>query len=197
LKTKGGSKSTTSWILTTILPPDYRSAEIIPPSIIGSPDEEAAYMGICSVIVSLIALSSGGELPDHKLMNYLERFNSGKNTGLDTTAATLQRMIKHGYIYKSTEKSADDETVHWRVGARGKVEIGNKGVQGLVRQVYGDSAPDDLDKRMQRSLGMEVRKVPRENDGGGGEEEEAVEEPANGDPGPSTARRASGRRRRE
>jgi len=150
-------------------------------------------MGICSVIVSLIALSTGGELPEHKLMNYLERFNSGKNTGLDTTANTLQRMIKHGYIYKSTEKSADEETVHWRVGPRGKVEIGNKGVQELIRQVYGDGAPDDLDKRMQRSLGMEVRKVPREDVDA--EEEAPAEEEANGDPGPSTASRASGRRR--
>ena len=164
----------------------------MPPSIIGSPEEEAAYMGLCSVIVSLIALSTGGELPEHKLMNYLERFNSGKNTGLDTTPNTLQRMIKHGYIYKSTEKSADDETVHWRVGPRGKVEIGNKGIQELIRQVYGDGAPDDLDKRMQRSLGMEVRKVPREAED---EEEVVAEEEANGDPGPSTARRASGRRK--
>jgi hypothetical protein len=191
LKTKGGSKTTTAWILTTILPPEYRSADIMPPSIIGSPDEEAAYMGICSVIVSLISLSTGGELPEHKLMNYLERFNSGKNTGLDTTANMLARMIKHGYIYKSTEKSADDETVHWRVGPRGKVEIGNKGIQDLVRQVYGDGAPDDLDKRIQRSLGMEVRKVPRENREV--EEEAPAEEPENGEPGPS--RRASGRRR--
>jgi melanoma-associated antigen len=167
----------------------------MPPSIIGSPEEEASYMGICSVIVSLISLSSGGELPDHKLMNYLERFNSGKNTGFDTTAATLQRMIKHGYLYKSTEKSADDDTVHWRVGPRGKVEIGNKGVQGLVRQVYGDSSPDDLDKRIQRSLGMEVRKVPRENEGG--EEEETAEEPTNEDLGPRSLRRESGRRRKE
>jgi hypothetical protein len=191
LKTKGGSKTTTAWILTTILPPEYRSADIVPPSVIGSPDEEAAYMGICSVIVSLISLSTGGELPEHKLMNYLERFNSGKNTGLDTTPNTLARMIKHGYIYKSTEKSADDETVHWRVGPRGKAEIGNKGIQELVRQVYGDGAPDDLDKRIQRSLGMEVRKVPRENREV--EEEAPAEEPENGEPGPS--RRASGRRR--
>jgi hypothetical protein len=165
----------------------------MPPSIIGSEEEEAAYMGLCSVIVSLISLSSGGELADHKLMNYLERFNSGKNTGIDTTAATLQRMIKHGYIWKSTEKMPDDETVHWRVGPRGKVEIGNRSIQGLVRQVYGDSAPDDLEKRMQRSLGMEVRNVSRENENVGEEAEAEAQE--NGDPGPSTARRASARRR--
>jgi melanoma-associated antigen len=167
----------------------------MPPSIIGSEEEEAGYMGLCSVIVSLISLSSGGEIADHKLMNYLERFNSGKNTGIDTTAATLQRMIKHGYIWKSTEKTPDDETVHWRVGPRGKVEIGNRGIQGLVRQVYGNSAPDDLEKRMQRSLGMEVRNVSKENKNGEEEAEAEAEAQENGDPGPSTARRAGGRRR--
>jgi melanoma-associated antigen len=194
LKTKGGAKSSALWILTTILPPEYRSADIMPPSIIGSSEEEAAYMGLCSVIVSLIALSSGGELPEHKLMQLLGRFHSEKNTGLDTTANTLARMIRHGYIWKSTERTPDEETVNWRVGPRGKVEIGNKGIQGLVRQVYGDSAPDDLEKRIQRSLGMEIRKIPRDDENG--EEEEAdAEEPENGDPGPSTARRASGRRR--
>lgn len=164
----------------------------MPPSIIGSPEEEAAYMGICSVIVSLIALSSGGELSEHKLMHYLERFASDKNTGFDSTPATLQRMIKHGYICRSTEKTADDEVVQWRVGPRGKVEIGNKGITGLVRQVYGESAPNDLEKRMQRSLGIELRKIPEENEGGG--EGEAAEDQPSGDPGPSTARRASGRR---
>jgi hypothetical protein len=167
----------------------------MPPSIIGSEEEEAAYMGICSVIVSLISLSSGGELPDHKLMNYMERFNSGKNTGIDTTAATLARMIKHGYIYKSVEKSADDETTHWRVGPRGKVEIGNSGIQGLVREVYGESAPDDLEKRMQRSLGMEVRKVPNKGNENVEEEDAEGEAPGNEDPVQSTARRANGRRR--
>jgi hypothetical protein len=162
----------------------------MPPSIIGSADEEAAYTGLCSVIVSLIALSPGGQIPDHKLMSHLKRFNSEKNTGLDTTAATLKKMINQGYIFRVVDKSADEETIDWIVGPRGKVEIGNKGIQGLVREVYGDSAPDDLDKRMQRSLGMEVRSINEGNEEGG--EEEAA---GNGDPGPSNAR-TNGRRRR-
>jgi hypothetical protein len=163
----------------------------VPPSVIGSPEEEAAYMGLCSVIVSIIALSPGGSIPDHKLMNHLKRFNSDTNTGLDTTAATLQRMIKHGYLIKSVDRSADEETIDWRVGPRGKVEIGNKGIQGLVREVYGDSAPDELEKRMQRSLGMEVKMINGENEDGEDEEQEH----ANGDPSPSNPR-TNGRRRR-
>jgi len=65
-------------------------------------------------------------------------------------------MIKQGYIIRISDKSGDEETIDWRVGPRGKVEIGNKGIQGLVNEVYGDSAPDDLEKRIHRSLGMEV-----------------------------------------
>jgi hypothetical protein len=161
----------------------------MPPSIIGSADEEAAYMGLCSVIVSLIALSPGGQIPDHKLVSHLKRFNSNQNTGLDTTAATLKKMVNQGYIFKVVDKSADEETIDWIVGPRGKVEIGNKGIQGLVREVYGDSAPDDLEKRMQRSLGMDVKKINKGNEEG--DEDEA---PENGDPGPSITR-TTGRRR--
>jgi hypothetical protein len=124
-------------------------------------------------------------------MNHLKRFNSDTNTGLDTTPLTLQRMIRHGYLVKSVDRGADEETIDWRVGPRGKVEIGNKGIQGLVREVYGDSAPDDLEKRMQRSLGIEVKKINEENEEGNEDEER---EQANGDPGPSNGR-TNGRRR--
>ena len=150
-------------------------------------------MGLCTTIVSLISFSPEGALPDHKLMSYLGRFNTDENSGFDTTANTLKRMVNQGYIFKSVEKTDTDEISDWRVGPRGKIEIGNNGIQGLVRTVYGDTVPDDLEKRMQRSLGMEVRK---KNENVNGEEEEApAREQANGDPGPNTGR-GRGRPRR-
>lgn len=110
-----------------------------------------------------------------------------RHTGLGTTEALLARMVKDQYIYKTTEKTADDETIDWRVGPRGKIEIGNKGIQGLVNEVYADNAPDDLDKRLQRSLEMETRNVNGNGEEHGDEEEEEEELTVNGDPGPSRA----------
>lgn len=162
----------------------------MPASNIESEFKEATYIGICTTIVSIISLSSNDSVPDHKLLQYLERLNLEKNSGLGKTDSLLAKMVKDGYIYKTVEKTVDDEHIDWRVGARGKVEIGNKGIQGLVREVYGENAPDDLDKKLQRSLGMEIRKIGEngENDGGGEEEEDEEDETINGDPGPSRRR---------
>ncbi|RDL41042.1 uncharacterized protein BP5553_01021 [Venustampulla echinocandica] len=176
-KAKGNSKPTASYILVTTLPAAYRSAEIIAPSLIGSEDDEATYIGLCTVIVSYIGMSPGGQVPDHKLMRILRRLNVEENTPLEKTTVILQRMIRQGYIWRVTDRSGDEETVDWRVGPRGKVEIGNSGISGFVKEIYGQDAPQDLDKRLQRSLGVEV--------GRGNEEDEDVEG-TNG--GPSTAR---------
>lgn len=164
----------------------------MPASTIGSEHNEASYIGICTAIVSIIALSPNDTIPDHKLISYLERLNLDRHTGLGTTEALLVRMIKDQYIYKTTEKSADEETIDWRVGPRGKMEIGNRGIQGLVNEVYGESAPEDLDKRLHRSLGMEAVRM---NGNGEVEEEEEEEVTMNGDPGPSrTSSRRQSRR---
>lgn len=43
------------------------------------------------------------------------------------------------------------------VGPRGKVEVGEQGVAGLVRTVYGEGATEELEKRIERSLGLGER----------------------------------------
>lgn len=126
-------------------------------------------------------------MPDHKLNNLLQQLNLNENTPLDKKDATLALMIKQGYVLKSVDKSADEETIDWRVGPRGKAEIGNKGIQGFVKEIYGDNAPEDLDTRLERSLGMEIKKARNVEP-----EDQEVDASRNGDPGPSTAR---GRRR--
>lgn len=175
--------------MVTSLPPAYRVPEIIAPSLNGSDEDEAVYVGLCTVIVSYISMSPEGSLPDHKLMKMLSRLNIEQNTPLDKTEIVLKKMIAQGYIYKDVDRSADEETIDWRVGPRGKVEIGNRAIQGFVRHVYGDDAPEDLDKRIYRSLNMDVTKIDQVH------EDPAAPQDDSGGPGPSTAR-TSGRRRR-
>lgn len=154
----------------------------MPPSIIGSTSEEAEYVGLCTMLVSLIAMSPSHSMPNAKFESVLSRLNCDKNMGnLDSTQNVVAKMIKQGYIYKSVDRSGDDEQIDWTVGPRGKVEIGDKGIMGLVHEVYGESAPDNLEKRLKQSLGIEVVK------------RQAEEAESDGDPGPSTQRRRTGR----
>jgi hypothetical protein len=134
----------------------YRSSEIIPPSKIENPVDEAAYVGIYTFTVTVIALSPQGVLSDHKLRRYLQRVLAEDVTPVGKTENMILKMIKQGYITKTVERTENDESTEYRVGPRGKVEIGNDGIQGLVRHIYGVIAPDNLDSRLRRSLGIEV-----------------------------------------
>ncbi|KAF8854370.1 MAGE-domain-containing protein [Acephala macrosclerotiorum] len=197
-KSKGGSKTTSSYVLTTTLPTKYRIPEIMPPSIIGNVGNEAAYIGICSIIVSIIALSAGGTIQDARLMHHLKSMNLETNTPVGKTEDVLKKMISQGYIQKIVERNENDETMDWIVGPRGKVELAAKGIRGLVLEVYGGEDQElrkDVDQKVQKALGLELNTKNRANEQQEEEEEEAEEEPDNGDPDPSTARRASGRRR--
>lgn len=166
----------------------------MPPSMIEDVEDEAKYLGLCSVIVSIIALSPNGTLGDPQLNKYLVRMNLEVNAGgLGKTEEVLKKMCQQGYIQKIVEKNVDEETIDWKVGPRGKVEMANMGIQGLVLEVYGDDAPEDLNKRLERSLGLEIKRA-NANRRETVQEEEDEEEPEDGDPGPSS-RRASGRRR--
>jgi len=100
---------------------------------------------------------------------------------MDKTEKLQKRMEKDGYIVKVRDTTGGDEVVEWIVGPRGKVEVGDQGVRGMVQEVYGDvDDPQELDRRLERSLGvLEAR--PQEEGSGtrqrgkrrdGGEEEE-------------------------
>lgn len=155
-KSKGGSSSSTAYVLTNILPMKYRASEIIPPSKIENPAEEAAYIGIYTFTVTVIALSPQGVLSDHKLRRHLQRVMAEDVTPVGKTENVILKMIRQGYITKTIERTENDESVEYRVGPRGKIEIGNDGIQGLVRHIYGENAPDNLDKRLRQSLGIEL-----------------------------------------
>ena len=74
-------------------------------------------------------------------------------------------MIKEGYIVKVKERNDGEETVDYIVGPRGKVEVGEDGVAGLVKSVYGENATEDLEKRIERSLGIGERRPAAPNAG--------------------------------
>lgn len=187
-KSKGGATTTATYILTSVLPVKFRGPDIMPPSKIGDQVEEAAYTGLYTFIITIIALSPQGAITEGKLKMSLERVSARDYTPLDKTDLVLAKMIKQGYITKTVERTEQDETIEYRVGARGKIEVGNKGIQGLVREVYGDSAPDDLDTRLRRSLGIEIAEDMDVDEEEEGQEQSQVSV----EPGPS---RTSGRRR--
>lgn len=150
--------SSKSWILVSSLDRKYRAAASIMPSQSASAETESAYVGLYSMIVSVIMLA-GGTLPEAKLERYLRRMNAERSTPVDTTDKLLARMQREGYIVKLRDNSSGEEVVDYMVGPRGRVEIGQDGVADLVQKMYGTEAPEDLDKRLARSLGLSERKT--------------------------------------
>lgn len=97
----------------------------------------------------------------------------------EKTEKVLKRMEKEGYVNKVRERDGGgEETVDYILGSRGKVEVGERGVAGLVRKVYDkkDAEAEELDRRLVRSLGdIVIDKKKRPIDGEGVGEEEAEE----------------------
>ncbi|KAK4554805.1 hypothetical protein LTR86_007953 [Recurvomyces mirabilis] len=178
---KSQSQSKTApaaYILVSILPLAFHDPQILGPPSIPTAEEESKYISIYTVLVSLITLS-GGQLPETKLERYLRRLQMEDNTpitGYAKTELLLKRLEKEGYITKIKEVvGAGDEDVFWVVGPRGRVEVGDDGVKGLARAVYGqmdEEGEEDLERRMGRSLGLNDRAPVKstEQDGGGGQE---------------------------
>jgi hypothetical protein len=157
-----------SYILTSTIPQEYRSAAILRPSKTPSAEEEATYTAFYTMIVSLIYLNAG-ELPDQKLQRYLVRLNANQNLSTEKTDVTLKRMERQGYVIKRVERPPvgqdGEHVVTWHVGPRAKEEIGKDGVIGMVREVYGEWDAE-LDRKLNASLDIKAREA---EDGEGGE----------------------------
>ncbi|KAF2101240.1 MAGE-domain-containing protein, partial [Rhizodiscina lignyota] len=152
-KSEKQATSSKSWVLQSTLPDKYRDPDIIPPPQIPSTETESAYVGLYTFIVGVIYLA-GGTLPEAKLERYLRATNTETSTPIDLTQKLITRLIREGYIVRNRDNSSGEEVVEYMVGPRGKVEIGEEGVAGLVQTVYGEKAPDDLERRLERSLGL-------------------------------------------
>lgn len=190
----GSSTSTKSWILTSALPTAMRAVlgqhafpSIASTSTLNNPASlEASYTALSTFIISLINLS-GGSLPENKLTRHLARVNADTSTPVDGTEKTLARMIKEGYIVRIKEGAAgEDPVVEFRVGPRGRVEVGEGGTAGLVRAVYGVGPGDEVDgeggdaeevrreeleRRIERSLKLVGGRAAERQAGNGGNAE--------------------------
>lgn len=184
------SSSTKAYILTSTLPAAYRIPAILTPSRIPSTAIESAYTAFYTFVISVISLSPRGMIPEPKLERYLKRVNADNHClGGEKTEKILKRMEREGYVVKVRERDGGgEESVDYVVGPRGKAEIGENGVAGVVRKVYGkkDLEAEELEKRLVRSLGEVVldKKKNREDDeaeGGNGDGEgEGSDAPAAG-----------------
>ncbi|RSL66152.1 hypothetical protein CEP54_003946 [Fusarium duplospermum] len=151
-----------AFILASTLPEAYRSAAILQPSKTPSADDEATYAAFYTLVISTIWLN-GGELSEQKLQRYLTRLNADQNVSMDKTELILKKMEKQGYVIKRVDKPLagqdGDHTITWHIGPRAKEEVGLDGVMGMVREVYGESWGEDMEKKLRSSLNIKHQRV--------------------------------------
>ncbi|PYH41498.1 MAGE-domain-containing protein [Aspergillus saccharolyticus JOP 1030-1] len=155
-KVEKAYSSNKSWILTCLLPREYRRPEILRPS---KAPLESTYTALYSFIIAVILLN-GGTIQEQKLDRYLQRTNTNTYTPVDRTDRFLQRLCKEGYLVRNRDVDGGEEVIEYILGPRGKIEVGAQGVAALVREVYGcqDAAePDEeFEIRLARSLGFQA-----------------------------------------
>ncbi|KAL2280303.1 hypothetical protein FJTKL_12576 [Diaporthe vaccinii] len=200
-KSKSKSSNSNSYVLVSVLPETYKTPKIIAPSKFLSAEDEAAYVAFYTVLISLIRIN-GGEMSDSRLKRYLRRLNAETNSFHSTkTEETLARLQRQGYLIKNIDKEArqhgdEQEATTWYVGPRGKVEVGDEVVAGVVREVWGEQDDDELEAKLQNSLQIQERKAPAQNgDAVNGDASNAGCEKGAVDSGEGPSRRRSGRRR--
>jgi melanoma-associated antigen len=154
---KAPSTTSKSWILISTLPPEYRlDPNILAPTKSPSEKTEATYTALYTFIISVILLNNGC-LPEAKLERYLKRANADQWTPILSTEKLLAKLVKEGYLEKRRDTTSGEEVIEWVVGPRGKLEVGERGVQGLVRAVYKGVGEDEeeLEEKLNRSLGLQ------------------------------------------
>ncbi|KAI4278146.1 MAG: hypothetical protein LQ337_001223 [Flavoplaca oasis] len=172
------SSSTKSYILTSTIPPALRTPTILPPASVPTSASESAYTGLYTFILSLIYLSPGGTIPESRLEKHLKRMNADNYVlSGEKTEKVLKRMEKEGYIVKVRERDGGgEESVDYVVGPRGKAEVGEVGVAGCVRKVFGKVGMEreELERRLVRSLGEGVEMKHQRDEEGEAEPEEQL-----------------------
>ncbi|KAL9111722.1 MAG: hypothetical protein Q9187_007884 [Circinaria calcarea] len=204
------SASSKAYVLTSTLPSSLRAPSILAPAKAPSTAAEASYVGLYTFIVSVIYLHQSHRCAEGKLESILKKVNADNYVlGGEKTEKVLKRMERENYIVKIREREAGgEETVDWVVGPRGKVEVGEKGVAGLVKGVFGkkDQEMEELESKLERSLGegtfrrkshgrlegVEEEGAEDDEEEGGGEVVE-VDGDAEEEPERMSGRRTSGR----
>ena len=176
-----GSNPSKAYILTSTLPARYRKPGVLQPPQIPSTGAEASYVGLTTFILALIYLSASQTISESRLEKHLKRMNADNYVlAGEKTEKVLKRMERENYIVKVRERDVGgEESVEYIIGPRGKVEVGERGVAGLVRDVYGkkDAEADELERRLVRSLGEVV--IEKKSTRNGGEERDMEGEKEN------------------
>ncbi|GIZ39306.1 hypothetical protein CKM354_000269400 [Cercospora kikuchii] len=171
-ETQSQTKTTSAWSLVSVLPPELRDPAILAPAAAPTSDAEAQYVGIYTMLVSLILLS-GGTLPDTKMERFLRKLGIDDRTtlaGYEKNEQLMKRLEKDGYLYKLKESTGtgEDDT-YFVVGPRGRLEVGEDGVRGVARMVMPpqtDEEEEELDKKIMRSLGISDKPAGQTQEGG-------------------------------
>lgn len=106
---------------------------------------EASYTGLYTFIISIISLSPRGSITESRLKRHLKRLNADNYVlNGNKTEKVLQRMEREGYVVKVQERNGgDEEEAEYVVGPRGSAEVGERGVAGVVREVYGEKDAEE------------------------------------------------------
>ncbi|OLL24983.1 hypothetical protein NEOLI_003600 [Neolecta irregularis DAH-3] len=140
-KTPGGKSGTVKFFIArSILAQRFRDA-VIPV------DSEAEDLGKIFLIVSLVYLNKT-EMPEDILIRYLDKFMPEEGAKL----FLKNRMISGKYLDYHKDVNGD---LIYHVGPKGKALIDSKQMVGLMHEIYGASAPEDLAKRIMDAMGVE------------------------------------------
>lgn len=152
-KGEGKSKGSNAWILVRTLPKEYCMEEILGVSAQPTAEDEAAYVGLYTMVVALI-YAAQDRLAESRLERYLSRMFIDKNTPIGTTSNVMKRMERDGYIVRTRDTSSGEEIIEFVVGPRAKVEVDRDSVARLMESMYGGAdVPEDFYKRLERTLG--------------------------------------------
>ena len=146
----GGSTGSGAWVLRSTLPEAFRGPDILAPPSAPTSTVEAQYAGLYSFVVALITLNAG-TMPEAKLDLCLRRAHADRDTPLGAREKLLTRMVREGYIVTGRETETGESNVVYGLGPRGKVEVGEAGVAGMVKAVYGGTS-EDLEAKLERSF---------------------------------------------
>ncbi|KAF8418190.1 MAGE family-domain-containing protein [Tirmania nivea] len=182
---KPASTNSKSYILTTLLPPAFRVPEILSAGTTSTNTKEEAYVALTTTICSLVYLN-GRSINEAKLDRHLRRLNIEQTTPVDRTEKLLSTMCKQGYLLRVKDNTGGDTSWEYHLGPRAKMEIGKEGVVSLVKKVYGVQAPEDVEERVGRNIGIEevstaTKAKGRAEGGGGTQGESGRREEDNGD----------------
>ncbi|CAG8761955.1 736_t:CDS:2, partial [Acaulospora morrowiae] len=153
--------SSNSYILKNILPKKLLETDLIN----WDKNKDLEVMGLLTVVLSLILVNgrvlSDGRYYFHQLNNYTRRLHLHNDERFDLEKL-IANFVKQGYLVKqkvsvveNPSQTSDKDPVEYRWGPRAKIEMPESNLCDFIKAVYGNDAPPDLEKRIERASGIE------------------------------------------